>query len=137
MRVIGNTGGLRRTLALALLVAGCASSAPYTIPAAAANAGIAAGFSAATRASGGCYASCTNGTACNPRTGFCDRLASDCVCPSGEICLQGSGDARRCVPDIMSISEQRAAKQQPPIGFKVAPGNVPTLPPAKPSLEGP
>jgi hypothetical protein len=123
-------------LALAILAAGCASSAPYTIPAMAINAGVAGGFSAAARAAGGCYATCTNGTACNTRTGLCDHIAADCVCSVGEICLQGSDSARVCLPEPMSITEQRAAQQRP-VGFHVAPGSVPTLPPAKPSLEGP
>ncbi len=137
MGAIASTCELHWILALAVLAAaGCRSSAPYTIPAMAINAGVAGGFSAAARAAGGCYATCTHGTACNPRTGFCDRVASDCLCSPGEICLQGSDDARLCLPEPLSIGEQRAAQQRP-IGFKAAPGTVPTLPPAKPSLEGP
>ncbi len=131
---IAKMRGFRRVLALSIFAAsGCRSSAPYTIPAMAINAGIAGGFSAATRAAGGCYATCTNGTACNSRTGFCERVASGCFCSSGEICLQGSNGAPLCVPEPpLSITDQRGS-QQVPIGFEVAPGSAPTLPPARPS----
>jgi hypothetical protein len=44
-------------LALAAATA-CGSSAPYTVPAAALNTGIALGLAGAERAKGGCYAVC-------------------------------------------------------------------------------
>jgi hypothetical protein len=117
-----------RVAALLLLVAGCASSAPYTIPAAALNTALAGGFSAAQRSMGGCYATCTNGTACNPRTGFCEKTASSCACPAGEVCLESADGATKCVPPAMTIFSEQQQVDAPPIVITPEGGVVPTLP---------
>ncbi len=119
----------RLVLAVAALAAlgGCKSSAPYTVPAAAVNTGLALGLSAAQRAQGGCYAVCTNRTVCNPKTGLCEAPTADVYCePAPE-------GGTRCVP----LQIQRAQKQvepQPAVGVGVSPatGSVPP-PPAESS----
>jgi hypothetical protein len=59
--------------------------------------GLAAGSAVAERAAGGCIATCTNGTVCNPKSGLCEVLPCRGRCGSGEHCEQTySGD--KCVP---------------------------------------
>jgi hypothetical protein len=118
---------MRRLLPLLLLVAGgaCRSSAPYTVPSAAINAAIAVGASAAQRAGGGCYATCTGGTACNPVTGYCEpattfRCEGDA---SSSLCEPGpSLGASRTVPPATSPGFV------PALGVSPATGSVPPPP---------
>jgi len=116
-------------LALAVVAlaaaAACKSSAPYTVPAAALNTGIALGLAASERAHGGCYAVCTNGTVCNPRNGLCEAPTSDMFCE------EAPGGGMRCVP--LQIGKEQ--KTQPPasgVGVSPATGTVPP-PPAEAS----
>ena len=126
----------RLALLLALAVASaCKSSAPYTLPAAALNTGIAAGFSAAQRSKGGCFATCTNGTSCNPNSGFCERVSASaqCACLAGQICVEGSRGDTRCVPvETTTIFTQQGQASDRTIMVKPEPGTVPTLPPVRP-----
>ncbi len=111
--------------ALALLAVACKSSAPYTVPAAALNTGIALGLAGASRANGGCYAVCTNGTVCNPRNGLCESPSADLYCepaPAGGM---------RCVP-LQIGKEQKSAPPASGIGVSPATGSVPP-PPAEAS----
>jgi hypothetical protein len=86
-------------LLVCAVCSGCKSSAAFTLPAAAINTAVAVGFSAAQRSMGGCVATCTNGTACNPATGLCERVfAETCSCPGGQVCVEGSRGMTRCVP---------------------------------------
>jgi hypothetical protein len=112
-------------LALAAAAAACKSSAPYTVPAAALNTGVALGLAGAERARGGCYAVCTNGTVCNPRNGLCESATADAYCE------EAPGGGMRCVP--LQIGKQRTAPQ-PAAGAGVSPatGSVPP-PPAEAS----
>jgi hypothetical protein len=123
-----------RCLALLLALAAasaCKSSGPYTLPAAAIESGIAVAFSAAQRSEGGCFATCTNGTTCNPNSGFCERISTSalCACPAGQLCVEGSRGDTRCVPEgtttIFTRQDQAsgAATMIKPEG-----GTVPTLP---------
>ncbi len=117
----------RPALAVALLAAAaaCRSSAPYTVPAAALNTGIALGVAGAERAHGGCYAVCTNGTVCNPRNGLCEAATADVYCE------EAPGGGMRCVP--LQIGKEQPAR--PPaggVGISPATGTVPP-PPAEAS----
>jgi hypothetical protein len=120
---------LRRLVGILSLAtaAACKSTAPYAVPSAALNTGIAAGFSAAQRTLGGCYATCAHGTACNPHTGFCEKLGTLCACPSGELCLEGPGGVPKCVQPAMTIFSEQ---QQSSGALIVRPesGVVPVLP---------
>jgi hypothetical protein len=109
-------------------LASCASSAPHTVPAAAINAGIGLGAAAAQRSGGGCYAVCTNGTICNPRTGLCEATAADTVCQ------EAPGGGMRCVP--LQIGAQQKTPAAAPVGVSPATGTVPP-PPAEASPRGP
>ena len=51
------------------------------------------------RATGGCVASCTNGTTCNPRTGFCEALPCRGLCGSEEHCENSFAESK-CVPGV-------------------------------------
>ncbi len=115
---------LAAAASVAALVA-CRSSAPYTVPAAALNTGIALGVSGIERAHGGCYAVCTNGTVCNPRNGLCESTKADVYCE------EAPGGGMRCVP--LEIGKQQ--KTPPPaagVGLSPATGTVPP-PPAEAS----
>lgn len=52
------------------------------------NTALAAGASAASRASGGCYANCPPGTACDAATGMCLRKPCRGECGSNEECVE-------------------------------------------------
>jgi hypothetical protein len=121
----------------AFLAAGCASSAPYTAQAAAIDTGLALGVSAMERAAGGCYAVCTNGTVCNPRTGWCEK--GEVPAPgANEVCQQEPGGGLRCLPlDVSSISREETPAGRPPspvgaVGISPATGRAPP-PPAEAS----
>ncbi len=120
-------------LLAAVAAVGCRSSAPYTVPAAALNSAIAVGAALEQRAAGGCYANCTHGTVCNPRTGLCEAASA------AEVCDQGETGAVRCVP-VVGVSrpaEGAVAKPPaPPIGVSPATGSVPP-PPAEASPKPP
>ncbi len=132
---------LARPLALVVLCA-CKSSAPYTVPAAAINTAAALGASALQRSAGGCYATCTPGTACNPRTGYCEPLPCGGGCQAWEVCVETDA-ASRCVAGTTPIISERGSRPAPlpppipGVGLSPATGTVPTLPPAKATIEGP
>jgi hypothetical protein len=120
-------------LALASICA-CKSTAPYTIPAAAINTAAALGVSAQQRSQGGCYSTCTNGTACNPRTGYCEPISAR------DVCVESEGGAMRCAPMATPIITQRKqeapAGLKPTLGISPATGTVPP-PPAEASPQAP
>jgi hypothetical protein len=70
--------------------AGGGMSAPM---AAGQSVGAAIGGAAASRALGGCVASCPPGTVCNTQTGLCDRVPCGGRCAPEELC-----DNDRCIP---------------------------------------
>jgi len=121
---------MKRPLLAALLALGaCRSSAPYTVPAAAINTGLALGAAAAQRAGGGCYAVCTHGTVCNTKTGLCESPSADVYCE------EAPGGGTRCVP--IQIGKQEPAKPgTSPLGISPATGTV-QPPPAEASPRGP
>jgi hypothetical protein len=108
------------TAALAL-VAACKSSAPYTVPAAALNTGVALGLAGAQRAQGGCYAVCAYGTVCNPKTGLCEAPTSDVYCePAPE-------GGTRCVP--LQLQRTQKVEPQPAAGVGLSPATGSAPPP--------
>ena len=119
----------RLALAAVVLVAvaACKSSAPYTVPAAALNTGLALGAAGVQRAQGGCYAVCTNGTVCNPKNGLCEPAAA-----GDQYCEPAPGGGVRCVP--LEIGKAQKNPLQPAAGVGVSPatGTVPP-PPAEAS----
>jgi hypothetical protein len=119
-------------LALAALIAlaGCKSSAPHTLGAAAINTGVALGVAGAQRANGGCYANCTNGTVCNPKTGLCESGAA-----AQTYCEEAPGGGMRCIPLQIGKEEQRPDAKLP-VGVSPATGTV-QPPPAEASPRGP
>jgi hypothetical protein len=110
----------------ALLLAACQSSAPYALPAALANTGLALGVSAAHRAGGGCYATCTGGTACNPATGLCEAASAR------EVCAEAPGGGVRCTPVDVRASRRADAGTPAPVATQVgvspATGSTPPAP---------
>jgi len=111
----------RHLLVPSALLLACASSAPYTLPAAAINTGLALGVAAGQRAAGGCYAVCTHGTVCNEKTGLCVAATADSVCE------EGPGGGMRCVPLQIGAKEERTGAV-PPLGISPATGTVPPPP---------
>ena len=81
-------------IVLALLLSGCAAS---TLVGASTMTAAAIGSSAMQRKSGGCYAVCTSGTTCNPRTGLCERMPCDGLCTADEHC-EVTAIESKCVP---------------------------------------
>jgi hypothetical protein len=113
-------------LCMALALAGCRSSAPYTLPAAAINTAIAAGASAAQRSAGGCYAQCVGGTICNPRSGFCES--------PGAVCLGAPSDPPSCLNrpgttmGTSAIVPGGGGETVSPVGISPATGRPPPQP---------
>jgi hypothetical protein len=102
------------------LLAGCSSSAPFTVPAAAINTVAGLGAAAEQRAAGGCYAVCTNGTQCNPNTGFCER--SPCgECATGEQCIIAGGGFR-CSAGATAGETSATVQTRAPPGATILPG---------------
>jgi hypothetical protein len=120
-----------------LALAGCGSTAPYTAGAAAINTAVAVGASAAQRAGGGCYATCTNGTVCNARTGLCEARTA------GQYCEEAPGGGMRCIPvDVtgaMSRPSEAGEGRPAPVGAGVSPatGSVPPAPSEASPRSGP
>lgn len=119
-------------LAAGIGIAGCSSSAPHTLGAAAINTGLALGTSAAQRAGGGCYATCTGGTVCNPVTGMCEAAAAE------QVCQEAPGGGMRCVPVTVRgmVRERGAAAAPVRTGVSPATGSVPP-PPSEASPRSP
>ena len=110
----------RILLLLSILLPGCAAS---TAVGASAVTAAALGTSMAQRAAGGCYAVCTGGTVCNPRTGLCDAAPCGGLCKADEHCEESATESK-CVPGATASGV--AAK---------APGTekvIPVLPPIPP-----
>jgi hypothetical protein len=112
----------------ALLLAGCHTGSVNTLAGASVTTGLALGASAANRAAGGCYAICTNGTSCNPRTGLCEVLPCRGRCASDEHCEETFAETK-CVPGggttgVTSMAKGKETK-------------IPILPPIVPDSTGP
>lgn len=115
-------------VAAALLVVGCKSSAPYTLPSAALNTGLAVGVAAMQRSAGGCWADCVGGTVCNPKTGFCEAPVA--------VCVGAEADTLPCAasPGAAGLSTYRpglapgAGSAPFPLGISPATGTVPPPP---------
>jgi hypothetical protein len=117
--------------AFALALAGCATSAPHTVGAAAINTGLALGSAAVQRASGGCLATCTNGTVCNPNTGLCESPTAQAYCE------EAPGGGMRCIPlQIGKEHVQERPDANLPVGVSPASGTL-QPPPAEASPRRP
>jgi hypothetical protein len=116
----------RLLLAAAFALLACKSSAPHTVGAAAINTGLALGGAAVERASGRCYAVCTNGTVCNPNTGLCERPSADVYCE------EAPGGGMRCVPLQIGKEREQRPSTTLPLGPSPATGTV-QPPPAEAS----
>lgn len=118
---------LRRAILAALLLAGCHTGSANTIAGAGAMTALALGSSVASRVSGGCYAVCTNGTACNPNTGWCEVLPCRGRCSTDEHCEQTFTESI-CAPGGTSGVTSLA---------KGNPIKIPVLTPTAPDQTGP
>ena len=114
-------------VALLLLLAGCGSSSPYTLASAIVNTSVAVGAAVVQRAAGGCVATCTNGTACNARTGLCERVVSGDASDPRAVCVEEpGGGGMRCAP---AIEVQRPPAPPSPVGVGVSPATGSAPPP--------
>jgi hypothetical protein len=87
---------LLRAIAASLVLAlGCGTSGA-TLFGATLNTAIGVGAAAGSRAQGGCYATCTAGSTCNPASGMCERVPCGGECPPGESC-EDSPTGQRCI----------------------------------------
>jgi hypothetical protein len=121
--------------ALSLLVlAGCKTSAPHGLEAAAINTALAAVVAGVSVANGGCVAQCEPGRVCNQKTGFCD--------PAPEFrCVGGNLNSGLCAnrPEDLSAAQlgTPAATSLPSsLGISPATGGTPP-PPAEASPRPP
>jgi len=115
---------------LTAVLAGCGSSAPYTLPSAAINTALAAGAAAAQRSAGGCYAQCVGGTVCNPRNGFCESPGAVCIGIDSDppSCLNRPGTTMQAT----TPGPAAAGDTSLPLGISPATGSVPPPPGTRP-----
>jgi hypothetical protein len=92
-----------RLVFFAVLLVACKTGSPNTAIGAAVTTAAGLSASVANRAAGGCYAICTAGTVCNPRTGLCDREACDGKCGAGEICEE-TFTGSKCVTGTTGVA---------------------------------
>lgn len=99
-------------IALTTVVPSCRSTSDATVPAAVIFTTIAAASSLASRAAGGCYATCPSGTTCNERTGLCDELPCRGACRANERCDEKTD---RCIETPISTlaAETKDARRRP------------------------
>lgn len=88
--------GIKLVAFLALL--GCGAS-NQDVFGAVANTALGVTAAGVSRANGGCYAVCTNGTACNPNTGYCEALPCRGECRTDEYCAN-TPDGEMCRPTV-------------------------------------
>jgi hypothetical protein len=114
-----------------LALASCQSSAPYTLPAAIINTTVAVGVALAQRASGGCVATCTSGTVCNPRTGLCEKAEKV------EVCRPDGQGGVVCAPAAdLATQSQASPWVDLPDNLRVVPATPPAPPPPAESSPG-
>jgi hypothetical protein len=112
----------------ALFAAGCHTGSANTFAGAASFTALAIGAAAVSRASGGCIAVCTNGTACNPATGFCEVLPCRGRCEPDEHC-EVAFSSSRCMPgSVASVAKEAKGTERT---IPLAP------PPPPPNSSGP
>lgn len=135
--------GPKRWMALAAWVLGaCGSTAPYALPAAGINTAVGLAASARARAQGGCYATCTGGMRCNPRTGFCEAVPPG-ACQDPQACAEVEAAWRRASPGTPALSTAARGKSGRPgdllpgLGVSPLSGTVPPPPSARPSTDAP
>jgi hypothetical protein len=116
---------MRLALSLSLLLAGCHGVS--TLAGATVTTSAALAASGAQRAAGGCWAVCTNGTSCNPRTGLCEVLPCRGRCGADEHCEEDFAESK-CMPgatgDVTAQSKGQTSK-------------LPLFPNGLPPLSGP
>jgi hypothetical protein len=96
----------------------CKTGSPNTIAGAATVTTAALGASMAERAAGGCFAMCTNGTFCNPRSGLCEVAPCRNSCSADEHC-EATPTGERCAPGGTGVTAQGPGTKS----------NIPVLPP--------
>ena len=94
----------------AVALASCHTGSANTVSGVAVMTALAVGSSAVNRASGGCYAVCSQGQTCNEKTGFCDVLPCRGLCNADESCEEGFFGIK-CIPGgaVTGVSSGAAA----------------------------
>jgi hypothetical protein len=110
---------------LALLLPACVAS---TLVGASTTTALALGTSAAQRHAGGCYAVCSGGTSCNPRSGLCERMPCDGQCAAGQHC-ESTATQSFCAPGPPSDVLSSAPGTQKTVPWLPPPPPVPSGPP--------
>jgi len=113
-----------RAALIALLVSGCAAG---VMAGAAMETTAAVSASGMQRKAGGCYANCTGGAVCNPRSGLCEKAPCDGTCGAGEHC-ESSFSKSWCAPGAASDVVSQAPGTEK---------TLPVLPPPPPIPSGP
>ena len=109
----------------------CHTGSSNTLAGAAVMTSLAVGSSAVSRAYGGCYAVCSQGTACNEKTGLCEVLPCRGLCRADETCEEGFFGVK-CLPGpALSVSSQAVpASTAPPPPPPAPKGKKPSVPEA-------
>jgi len=117
--------GLRHAALLLLALAGCKTSAPYGMEAAAINTALAVAVAGVSVANGGCVAQCEPGRVCNQKTGFCDP-APEFRCVGGNL---NSGLCSNRPEDLSAAQAGSPASGSLPASFGISPATGGTPPP--------
>ena len=126
-------GWLFRAGFAAVWLFGCGGNNGYQYTQAAIGLGATLGGTAVYRATtGGCWANCTPGFACERKTGLCRR--SECVpaCPTSQTCVIEENDRFRCV-DMLGAGPLTAATPAPTTSAAPAASAAPAISSASPN----
>lgn len=104
-------------LALVALPVGCATSGSNDVASAVINTTLAVAASGVSHSQGGCYASCPNGTKCDPTTGYCVSLPCRGQCKAHEQCVE-NGLQSKCISlglpgSTLTVEPPQEAKTEP------------------------
>jgi hypothetical protein len=116
-----------RILFVAVLLGGCTTGklgSSNTLAGAAATSAAAVGAAFAERASGGCIAMCTAGTACNRTTGLCEPMPCRGECGPNEHCEQ-TFSGEKCVAGGPTSVEALVKGKPPVVPASILPATAP------------
>lgn len=104
----------RRCWSLLFLAAGAVGCHTATVPgqldpvgAAISATAVALTASAVSRANGGCFSQCPNGTVCNEQTGLCEALPCKGLCGEGQACDAVTQRCEKRVEPKMSVAREQ------------------------------
>jgi hypothetical protein len=118
---------------VAVWLLGCGGSNEYQYKEAALGLGATVAMTGVYRATtGGCWANCTPGFACERKSGLCRRTECVPACPSTQTCVIEEDDRFRCI-DMLGTGPLGATSSAPPSSAVPASSVAPPISSAAPN----